>query len=174
VRAATEAVIELLRGADRERRRFLVVERAQADVIGAALAELDVARHQLDDVDAIQQVLLERFGNHRADIRKSGETHFPPLRIGAVNSAGAKPGWLCAIGETRQARRATPSPCPCPSRPPPRFGHRSRHRLLDLGTAHLLRQMHRETSISKFSTSARSLQAAFVLRDRFAAPSSSR
>ena len=64
MRAATEAVIELLGGADRERRRLLVVEGAQPREIGAALLQLDVARDDIDDVDAVQKVLLEAFGDH--------------------------------------------------------------------------------------------------------------
>ena len=43
VRAAAEAVIELLGRADRERRRLLVVERAAGDVVRAGLLQLHVA-----------------------------------------------------------------------------------------------------------------------------------
>src|SRR6185436_15314742 len=63
VRAAPKAVIELLRGADRERRRLFVVERAQPEVIRAGLFQLHVARHDVDDVDANEKVLLEGFGD---------------------------------------------------------------------------------------------------------------
>ena len=61
---APEAVVELLGRADGERRRLFVMERAQAEVVSAALLELDVARDDVDDVDAIEQVLLERIRNH--------------------------------------------------------------------------------------------------------------
>jgi hypothetical protein len=63
VRAAAEAVVELLRRAHRERRRLLVMERAEAEMIRARLFQLHVARHDIDDVDANQQVLLEGFRN---------------------------------------------------------------------------------------------------------------
>src|SRR4029078_9365056 len=63
VRAAAEAVVELLRGADGERRRLFVVERAQAEVVGHSLLELHVARDDVDDVDANEEVLLEGFGD---------------------------------------------------------------------------------------------------------------
>jgi hypothetical protein len=59
VRAAAEAVIELLRRADGERRGFLAVEGAEALEIGTALLQLDVARDHVHDVDPIEQVLLE-------------------------------------------------------------------------------------------------------------------
>jgi hypothetical protein len=35
------------------------VERAQPEVVGAALFQLDVPRYDLDDVDAVKEVLLE-------------------------------------------------------------------------------------------------------------------
>ena len=52
VRAAAEAVIELLGRVDAEARRLLAVEGAQPHVVGAAALELDMASHDLDDVDA--------------------------------------------------------------------------------------------------------------------------
>src|SRR5438874_4362083 len=64
VGTAAEAVVELLGRADGERRRLFVMERAEAEVVGAALLELDVARDDVDEVDAIEQVLLERIRNH--------------------------------------------------------------------------------------------------------------
>src|SRR4029077_9435981 len=64
VGAAAEAVIELLRRAYGERRRLLVMERAKAEIVGAALLELDVARDDVDDVDAIDKALLERIRYH--------------------------------------------------------------------------------------------------------------
>ena len=54
VRPAAEAVIELLGRADAEGRALLAVEGTQAEVVGAALLELDVARHDIDDVDAVE------------------------------------------------------------------------------------------------------------------------
>lgn len=64
VRAATEAVIELLGRRHRERRRLLVMERAQPHEVGAALLELHVAAHHVDDVDAVEQIVDERLRNH--------------------------------------------------------------------------------------------------------------
>jgi hypothetical protein len=63
VRLAAEAVVELLRRADGERGRLLVVERAEAGEVRAGLLQLHVARDDVDDVDAVQQVLLERIGD---------------------------------------------------------------------------------------------------------------
>jgi hypothetical protein len=59
VGAAAEAVVELLGRADREGRRFLVVEGAAGGVVGAGLLERHVAVHQVDDVDPGQQILDE-------------------------------------------------------------------------------------------------------------------
>ena len=54
VRPATEAMVELLRRTDGERRRFLVMERAAGGKVGTRLLERDVAVDQVDDVDAVQ------------------------------------------------------------------------------------------------------------------------
>ena len=51
VRAAAEAVVELLRRAHRERRRLLAVERAARLVVRPGLLERDVAVDDVDDVD---------------------------------------------------------------------------------------------------------------------------
>ena len=64
VRAAAEAVIELLRRTHGERRALLVVERAQAHEVRAAFLELDVLTHHVDDVDAVQQILKKGVRNH--------------------------------------------------------------------------------------------------------------
>jgi hypothetical protein len=61
VRVAAEAVIELLGRADREGGRLLVVERAEAREIGPRFLQLDVARDDIDDVDPVEEILLERF-----------------------------------------------------------------------------------------------------------------
>ena len=53
VRATTEAMIKLLGRADRKRRAFLVMERAQTHKIGAALLQLHKTADHLDNVDAI-------------------------------------------------------------------------------------------------------------------------
>ena len=59
MRAAAEAMVELLGRADREGGRLFAVKRAARHVIGAALLERDVALDELDDVDAVEEVLLE-------------------------------------------------------------------------------------------------------------------
>src|SRR5581483_10705781 len=64
VRAAAEAVVELLGRAHRERRRLLAVERAAGGEVGAGLLERDVTLDHVDDVDAVEQFLLERVRNH--------------------------------------------------------------------------------------------------------------
>ena len=64
MRAAAEAVIRLPARADREARRLLAVERAQALVHGARALELDMAADDLHDVDAGQQLLDEADGQH--------------------------------------------------------------------------------------------------------------
>jgi len=60
VRAAAEAVIELLRLAYRERRGLLAVERAAGDVVGAGLLEGNEAVDDVDDVDAVAGELAGR------------------------------------------------------------------------------------------------------------------
>ncbi|MCY1520501.1 hypothetical protein D9M68_552810 [compost metagenome] len=57
--AATEAVIELLGRADRERRRLLAVEGAQPHEIGAGLLELNVAADNFDHIGARDEFLDE-------------------------------------------------------------------------------------------------------------------
>ena len=64
VRSAAEAVIELLRGTDREARGFLAVEWAQAEIVGPAAAQRDVARHEFDEVDPGDEFLQIARGDH--------------------------------------------------------------------------------------------------------------
>ena len=52
VRAASEAVIELLGRTDGERRCLFAVERAAGDVVGAGLLQRDMAVDDLDDIHA--------------------------------------------------------------------------------------------------------------------------
>ena len=51
VGSATEAVIELLGGADSERRTFFVMKGAQAKQVGPTLSQLHVSPDYIDDVD---------------------------------------------------------------------------------------------------------------------------
>ncbi|MNC95153.1 hypothetical protein D3C83_121990 [compost metagenome] len=64
MRAAAEAVIELLGRAHGEGRRFLAVERAARDVIRAGALQLHVPIHHFDDVDPAEKVLDEGLRNH--------------------------------------------------------------------------------------------------------------
>ncbi|KGX49631.1 hypothetical protein Y025_5578 [Burkholderia pseudomallei TSV32] len=90
MRAATEAVIELLRRADRKRRALLVVKRAQPHEVGAALLELHVPADHVDDVDAVQQILQERMRNHRWIDRKTCRpTRAAAAGAGRLNDARA-------------------------------------------------------------------------------------
>ena len=59
VRAAAEAVVELLGGRHREGRRLFIVERTQPLVVGSRLAQLDGLADHVDDIDAGQQLLDE-------------------------------------------------------------------------------------------------------------------
>ncbi len=59
VRAAAEAVIETLRGAHRERRRFLAVERAQTFVVAAGALQRHARADDLDDIGAGDQLVDE-------------------------------------------------------------------------------------------------------------------
>jgi len=61
--AAAEAVIELLVGADAERRGFLFVERAAGGVVLAGLFQLHARADHVDDVGAVQEVVNKALGN---------------------------------------------------------------------------------------------------------------
>ena len=63
MRATTEAVIELLGGRDRERRRALVMERATRCVFLALSLQRHAAAHHLDDVGAGEQIVDESVGD---------------------------------------------------------------------------------------------------------------
>src|SRR5690606_31538962 len=64
MRAAAEAVVELLGRADGERRGLFRMEGAAGAVVGAGLLERHVALDDVDDVDAIQQLLDKAVRNH--------------------------------------------------------------------------------------------------------------
>ncbi len=72
VRAAAEAVIELLGRADGKRRAFLVMKRAQPHEIRAAFLQLDKTSHHVDDIDAVQQVLEKSMWNHKSGPGRRG------------------------------------------------------------------------------------------------------
>ena len=67
VHAAAEAVIGLARGADREARRLLAVEGAQALVARAGPLQVDGTTDDLDDVDASEKVVDEAGRDHLRD-----------------------------------------------------------------------------------------------------------
>src|SRR5258706_2318202 len=81
MRAASEAVVELLGRAHREGRRLFVVERTEPEVIHARFLQLHVARNHVDDVDAYQKILLERLGDQA---EKKGDVPHFPLNKGGV------------------------------------------------------------------------------------------
>ena len=61
--AAAEAVVELLVGADAERRRLFFVERAAGGVVLAGLFHLQARADNIDDVGAVQKVVNKALGN---------------------------------------------------------------------------------------------------------------
>ena len=93
MRAAAEAVVELFR-AHRERRRLLAGTGTTQEV-SARFLQLDVAAHDIDDVDARQQIWMKLWGSR-------GQCSAP---WGALRCSGAS-----------QAPRAAPSPAPTPRR----------------------------------------------------------
>jgi|GEM_PF-4079180 len=55
----SEAVIELLGGADSERGAFFVMKGAQAKQVGLTLSQLHISPDNVDDVDSGEQILDE-------------------------------------------------------------------------------------------------------------------
>ena len=96
VLAAAEAMVELLGRADGERGRFLPVKRAQAEEVGARLAQLHVAAHHLDHIDAGEQILDEAVRNCHGEILSVGRASRRPDDV--PNAAGpiALKVWICA------------------------------------------------------------------------------
>ena len=70
VGAAAETVIELLGGADRERRRLFIVKRAQTQQVCAPFAQLHISADDIDDIDAREQFLDEGFRNQSIKSRR--------------------------------------------------------------------------------------------------------
>jgi hypothetical protein len=63
--AATEAVVELARSVDGERRRLLVVEGTESgEVLRARLLQLDVVAHNADDVGLLLEGFFEIVRTH--------------------------------------------------------------------------------------------------------------
>ena len=74
--AAAEAVEEAALVADRERRRLLAVERAEADVVAPLPLQIDVGGDDLDDADPVPDG-LERLVRDPARHRRSGRAVRP-------------------------------------------------------------------------------------------------
>ena len=68
---AAEAVVELLLRLDRERRRALLVERAEADPAGALAAQVGVGGDHLDDVGRLLDPFEALGGDQRHQKRAS-------------------------------------------------------------------------------------------------------
>jgi len=92
-------VIELLRRADAEGRGFLVVKRAQALEVRTGLLDLHIARHHVDDIDAVEQILLEGIGDQSA-----GEWN-----LGKVAGYGKRQQFTrrCGLGQAQSGWPAT-------------------------------------------------------------------
>ncbi len=61
---AAKAVVELLRRTHRKRRRFFTVKRTAGGVIRPTLLEWNMPLNKIDNVDAIEQILLEGIRYH--------------------------------------------------------------------------------------------------------------
>ena len=77
VRAAAEAVIELFARADREARRLLGMEGAQAAQVRTTLAKLHVPAHHFGNVDTGQQVVDKGRRDHGNESNEVAAPHFP-------------------------------------------------------------------------------------------------
>jgi hypothetical protein len=86
VRAAAEAVIELLGRTDRERGRLLAMERTAGLVIRPGLLQRDVPVDQIDDVDPGKQRLDEIIRNHVLDAAPGDVT---PVQTPRCRAAGS-------------------------------------------------------------------------------------
>ena len=122
---AAEAVVELLLRVDRERRRALVVKRAQAGEAGARAAQVGVGGDDLDDVGGLLDPL---------DAVASEAAHDPSIRATRPAVARGPPaGAQDQIGEPDRDRedRAVPS--------------RASDAERDQRSRQIERQLHRET-----------------------------
>ncbi len=76
--AAAEAMIKLLGRTDRETGCFLTVKGAQPHHVGAALFKLHVVAHDIDNIDAVEEILNEGLRDHgrgRSKIVRSDSNH---------------------------------------------------------------------------------------------------
>jgi hypothetical protein len=108
MRAAAEAVIELLGRRYGKGRGLLVMERAQAHEVGAALLQLHVLAHHIDNVDAVEQVLNKGLRNHPTDRPDGTDCRAKrrrPFRSFLEYVTGASPGGYRII--VVQMQRAT-------------------------------------------------------------------
>jgi hypothetical protein len=64
MRTATKAMIKLLALANRKRGGFFVVKRATGGIIRARLFQGHIALDNIDNVEAVEQILDKAFWNH--------------------------------------------------------------------------------------------------------------
>lgn len=83
MRAATETVIKLLGRTNRKTRRFFIMEGAQTHKVCAALLELDVLTHHIDNVDAGEQVLNKGLRYQKKSQPKQSKYVVTPNQRGA-------------------------------------------------------------------------------------------
>ena len=96
VRAATEAVVELLRLADGEGRCLLVVERAACRIVGPGLFQRHVTVDQVDNVDAMQQFLDEGLRDHWRQTQAVSAA-FTCFETSPISALPARRGFRTAI-----------------------------------------------------------------------------
>ena len=127
---AAEAVVELLLGVDRERRRALLVERAEADPAGALAAQVGVGGDHLDDVGRLLDP-LQALGRRSAPWAHRSAARW--LRTSPPRGSSARRTWRCRSdrssrrGSRRRAgTRPPPAPPPAPPRGAPCSGRRGR------------------------------------------------
>jgi hypothetical protein len=62
--AAPKTFVDLFGGGNGERRRFLVVEGAKAEVVRASFFQFNKASNDLDDIDPVLNLLYRFLGDH--------------------------------------------------------------------------------------------------------------
>ena len=63
--AATEALVNILGGRDREGRRFFIVERTETGIVSPASMKCDIIRHHIDDLSRIKNPINRSLVYHR-------------------------------------------------------------------------------------------------------------
>ena len=62
--ATSKAFVDLFSWGYRKRRRFLIVERAKTEVVGASFFEFYKTSNDLDDIDPVLNLLYRLLGDH--------------------------------------------------------------------------------------------------------------